>query len=71
VHDVRLGQIIINGVLVMPKPSFIQNYRTWRSVRAVFDGKDKDEINNTIRDKFARYPEQAKDDIDKTENINE
>lgn len=67
VHDVRLGQIMINGILVMPKPSFIQNYRTWRSIRAVLEGKDKNEINATLEKDFARYPEQAKDDIDRTE----
>jgi hypothetical protein len=63
VHDVRLGQIIVNGLLVMPKPSAIQNYRTWRSVRAVVDGND----NDTLQRDFVTYPEQAKADIDNTE----
>ncbi|WKZ46472.1 MAG: hypothetical protein QY306_11715 [Anaerolineales bacterium] len=67
VHDVRLGQIIVNGLLVMPRPSVIQNYRTWRSIRAVVDGKDNDAIRETLKRDFVTYPEQAKTDIDNTE----
>jgi hypothetical protein len=67
VHDVRLGSIIINGTLVMPKPSIIQNYRTWRSIRAVLNEKDKGKVIDVLNRDFAQYPEQAKIDIDKTE----
>ena len=54
----------ING---MPKPSIIQNYRTWRSIRAVLDEKDKGKVVDILNRDFAKYPEQAKIDIDKTE----
>jgi hypothetical protein len=67
VHDVRLGQIIINGQSVMPRPSAIQNYRTWRSIRSVAEGKDNNSIRETIIRDFVTYPEQAKVDIDNTE----
>jgi hypothetical protein len=69
VHDVRLGQIIINGVLVMPKPSIIQNYRTWRSIRSVLDEKDQNKVAMTLNRDFVHYPDQAKDDIESTEKL--
>ena len=69
VHDVRLGTIIISGALVMPKPSIIQNYRTWRSVRSVFEENNKTKVEEILKRDFAKYPEQAKDDIDKTERL--
>jgi len=67
VHDVRMGQIVINGVSLMPRPSVIQNYRTWRSIRSVIEGKDNNSIKETIKKDFVKYPEQAKSDIDNTE----
>lgn len=67
VHDVRLGQIIINGVSIMPRPSVIQNYRTWKSIRSVLEEKDNNLIKETLQKDFVPYPEQAKKDIDNTE----
>ena len=67
VHDVRLGQIIINGVPMMPRPSIVHNYRTWRSIRSVIEGKENHAIREIIGKDFVIYPEQAKVDIENTE----
>ncbi len=33
------------------------------------EGKDKNQVAETINRDFAKYPEQAKDDIDRTEKL--
>ena len=64
VHDVQVGRLIVNGTeIFIPKPTVIQNYRTWREVAAA-----SNDINQITHD-FSPLSQQLKSDLEKLESI--
>lgn len=63
VHDVRVGRIVVNGEVFIPKPKAIQRYKTWREVFAVVNNQDQ-----FGRD-FVQPGLQTKDDLTRLETV--
>jgi hypothetical protein len=58
VHDVKIARVIKkDGLMLVPKPTAIPNYRSWQKVAAVANDQDR------IRKDFAEQYQQAEEDI--------
>jgi len=67
VHNVKIGRIDVEGgPTLMPKPSVIQKYKTWREITAILSDKA------TVKKDFVNQFSQAEEDITNLEQaINE
>lgn len=64
VHDMKIARIIMkDGVMLVPKPSVITEYRSWQKVAAVAGNQDK------LKKDFVEQYQQAKEDIEALESI--
>ncbi|MFZ3079228.1 MAG: hypothetical protein WA109_06035 [Bellilinea sp.] len=63
VHDMKVARIIeIDGLMLIPKPTVISEYRSWQKVAAAANLQDKLKID------FAEQYTQAKEDIESLES---
>jgi len=64
VHDMKVARILTkDGVMLVPKPSVITEYRSWQKVATVANQDDK------LKKDFAEQYQQAKEDIETLESI--
>ncbi len=64
VHDVKIARIIKRGgQTLIPKPTKIQSYKSWRNVATVANNEDK------IKKDFAEVYQQSKEDIGTLESL--
>lgn len=63
VHDMKVARVLVkDGVMLIPKPRVITNYRSWQKVAAAVNEHDK------LKRDFAEQYQQAKEDIETLES---